>query len=64
MSGVLIDELVEVGDSFDPNKLRFTQTTIKPGIDLITGITYDGLTLSEYSDNFKISGDVTTQLYP
>ncbi len=63
-SGTLIDEEIELedGEAFDPKKLKLLLKEITPKLQLVTGVEYDGYTLSNYSDEFEKSGDIQAQI--
>jgi hypothetical protein len=64
-SGTLLEEEIELedGEVFDPKKIKLIYTTINPQLKLITGVEYDGYSLSEYTDDFEKSGEMEAQVF-
>jgi len=64
-SGTLIEEVIELEDDevFDPKKVKLIYTMINSQLKLITGVEYDGYSLSEYTDEFEKSGHMEAQVF-
>jgi hypothetical protein len=62
-SGILIEEEIDINEKFDLSKLSIMVATLADGSQLITGVIYDGVTLTEYTDHFEKSGHMDASIY-
>lgn len=62
-SGILIEEELELEERFEIDKLKVKIITLPDNSKFIYGLEYDGVPLTEYTDNFSKIGSLTAGIF-
>lgn len=62
-SGILIEEELELDERFELQKLKVKTITLPDQSIYIYGLEYDGIPLTEYTDEFRKGGGLSVQIF-